>query len=399
MTLRRAILWLPALLPAYLLRFKIGPLPTTALEIILLALILIVTVYDRTLWIEGWRAIRTWRVVCGAWFIVTALAIFVAPDHIAALGLWRAYILEPLVYFVLLAACLKTEKDRQQVEYALIASAVFVSAWALFQFVTNIGIPHPWGTLDWTVRRATGPFPYPNALALYCAPIAALCVGLFMSARKGEATPRPYILGFISAFVGTLLAKSAGGVGAVLICLLIAGLAKKTMRKWTLIACIVAITITVITPQIRTPLVKLVTFSGWSGQVRQWMWKDTWRMIKDRPLQGAGLGAYPTVFAPYHSKANAIEIFQYPHNILLNFWSETGLLGVVAFGWICVIWVRVASGYKPTRLLTYLPLLAILIHGLVDVPYFKNDLAVLFWVLAAVATLQSTLSSRATRDI
>jgi hypothetical protein len=31
-------------------------------------------------------------------------------------------------------------------------------------------------------------------------------------------------------------------------------------------------------------------------------------------------------------------------------------------------------------------IIAILVHGLVDVPYFKNDLAVLFWMLIALTT-------------
>ncbi len=33
---------------------------------------------------------------------------------------------------------------------------------------------------------------------------------------------------------------------------------------------------------------------------------------------------------------------------------------------------------------------ALLIHGLVDVPYFKNDLAMLFWIIYALGlTVQS----------
>jgi hypothetical protein len=33
----------------------------------------------------------------------------------------------------------------------------------------------------------------------------------------------------------------------------------------------------------------------------------------------------------------------------------------------------------------FLALVAVVVHGLVDVPYFKNDLAFEFWVLIGVA--------------
>jgi len=396
MNLRMLLLWFPLLLPAYLLRFKIGPLPTTALEIVLLALVIIVTVRDRSIWTEGWKKTAPWRWPALAWIIASLIAVVVAPDHVAALGLWRAYIAEPLIYFVLLLGALRTDSDRTQVIRALIASSVFVSTWALIQFVTNIGIPHPWDTASWLTRRATGPFPYPNALALFSAPIAALCGGLLID-RAGRDESRPYrawlIIGLISAFAGAVLAKSAGGIGAILACLLIAGLWKKSTRAWTAIIGIIVVTVAVVTPQIRTPLVTLVTFKGWSGTVRTIMWKETVAMLKDHPVFGAGFGAYPTVFAKYHT-AKGIEIFQYPHDILLNLWSETGILGVLAFIWICVTWVRLAirrsagqGGYKtrPYVVAAILPLFAMLVHGLVDVPYFKNDLAMLFWVFAALA--------------
>jgi len=82
----------------------------------------------------------------------------------------------------------------------------------------------------------------------------------------------------------------------------------------------------------------------------------------------------------------------FPHNIVLNFWSELGLLGLLAFGWIVVAtalaawrgWRRGAPEWRPLQLGVMLALLAVVVHGLVDVPYFKNDLALEFWGLVAV---------------
>lgn len=379
--LRLLVLLFPVILPAYVVRFRIGPLPTTLVELALLALVVAVTMQDRRIWQDGWKRITPWRYPIIAWSLATLIAVIVAPDHVAAIGLWRAYVLEPLAYFVLLSGCLKKEKDGQRLIQALIAATTFVFIWALVQFVTGHGIPHPWDT-DLATRRATGPFPFPNAVSLFCAPIAALCIGLLTLEKIADKTLRIWlIVGAASGFGATLLAKSAGGTIAILVASSLALLLNKKTRTWMLGSIILALIIALGVPQIRTPLVRLLSFQDWSGKVRLIIWKETTNMLKDRPVFGAGFGAYPDVIKPYHT-ATAIEIFQYPHDILLNLWSETGLLGIVAFAWICVIWFRRS---RLSSLAYALPLLAILIHGLVDVPYFKNDLAIVFWALAALA--------------
>ena len=41
-------------------------------------------------------------------------------------------------------------------------------------------------------------------------------------------------------------------------------------------------------------------------------------------------------------------------------------------------------GWRPYHLGVLLALIAVIVHGLVDVPYFKNDLSLEFWTLVAV---------------
>ena len=86
-----------------------------------------------------------------------------------------------------------------------------------------------------------------------------------------------------------------------------------------------------------------------------------------------------------------VEIYMYPHNIFLNFWTELGLAGMVLFIWIIGKAMHLSlkiyeqkSVYKGIALGLIGAMVAIFVHGLVDVPYFKNDLAVVFWVLLAV---------------
>jgi putative inorganic carbon (HCO3(-)) transporter len=243
---------------------------------------------------------------------------------------------------------------------------------ALFQFVTGWFIPSPWNVGILEGRRATGIFPFPNALALFVVPVGACAIARFL-----QAPNRWDGVTLFAAILSTALARSEGGGAALLAA---AGVVAVSMPRWrkfvATVALVGGLAVVAIAP-VRHKVWQEVTFQGWSGKVRLVIWQETWAMLKDRPLFGAGFGAYPTVIQPYH-KATYLEIFQFPHNALLNIWSETGLLGLLVVLWMAFTWIRLG---KPPRMVSLAPLVAIAVQGLVDVPYFKNDLAVMFWML------------------
>jgi O-antigen ligase len=115
-------------------------------------------------------------------------------------------------------------------------------------------------------------------------------------------------------------------------------------------------------------------------------------MLKDNWLFGAGLSGYPTALEPYHTHEE-IEIFQYPHNLFLNIWSELGLLGLLAAAWLMILSIKKFRQSQKEKSENFwlsaaatTVLLEMFIHGLVDVPFFKNDLAMItVFCLAAVA--------------
>lgn len=380
--LRLILILLPLVLPTYVVRFRISSLPTTLLEIFLI-LFLAVWSYQRG--VKGWKNGYTqlcsqkllWPLIM--WLAVGALGIFITPDHLSALGLWRAYFLEPVLVFWMLADLIKTPDDKRLLIRSLIFINILVALWAVFQFFTGLGIPAPWNAPP-AGLRATGPFPYPNALALFAIPISALLFYLNINRLLTTHYHLPTALlwlGFLSGLVAAILAKSDGGLIALTVAVFITLILKRRTRLPAIIIAVLLGILLASIPTSRHTISEKIFFQDWSGKVRLVMWQESLVMLKDRPLFGAGLGAYPDVIKPYHH-ATWMEIFQYPHNILLNLWSEIGLLGILVFAWIMILWLK-RSG------LIALPIMAaLLIHGLVDVPYFKNDLAILFWILMAV---------------
>ena len=123
------------------------------------------------------------------------------------------------------------------------------------------------------------------------------------------------------------------------------------------------------------------------------LWKATFRLLQDHPIFGTGLSGFARSIDPYRSVSGYTDNLIYPHNILLNFWTETGLLGLAAFAWIFagaaqVAWRGWRAGipsWRPLQLGVLLALMGIIVHGLVDVPYFKNDLSLEFWVLLGLS--------------
>jgi len=83
----------------------------------------------------------------------------------------------------------------------------------------------------------------------------------------------------------------------------------------------------------------------------------------------------------------------HPHNLYLAMWLNLGIVGLVSFIYIIAATVsRFFVGFKGVldeklfgtlklRLILFAMLLIVLIHGLFDTPFFKNDLALLFWVI------------------
>ena len=85
------------------------------------------------------------------------------------------------------------------------------------------------------------------------------------------------------------------------------------------------------------------------------------------------------------------EFLMYPHNIFLNWWVELGILGLVGLFSIVGLYIKKTTSLLSTNKKTVIALLgvlvAIIIYGIVDVIYFKNDLAVLFWLFLGLTVV------------
>lgn len=390
-----------ASLPMYLVRFKIFGLPTTMLEM-LFWILLVVWIYKNVTLnsFQGLvnRSRNKFGMTRGAvgaiilFFISSIIAIFVSPNWWQALGIWRAYFLEPILFFVILLTSVKNEEDFDWAIWPLIISVFYVSFYALAQRFLGLPIIAPWQS----EMRVTSIFDYPNAVGLFVAPILpfvlAQAIKYFkIRASKMKLTEAIILCVIFALGVGAIIfAKSDGALIGLVAGFTIFGLIYNRKTRLAVAVTIIAISVVILAvPGVGQKVANQFLLGDWSGYVRQTIWSETWVMLKDNPLFGAGLAGYQAVFTPYHH-ARGIEIFMYPHNIIFNFWSELGMLGLLAFGWVIISFFRKIifnfkfSVFNPLVLAALSAMIVILVHGLVDVPYFKNDLSFLFWIVFAV---------------
>ncbi len=419
---------LPLALPLYVVRFDIGLLPTTALEIFILLLIAVWLMQVKFTGLKNaWTTLGVWRYPLTAWLAATLLSVLIAPDPWSALGHWRAFMLEPALIFALLlerynnSEHLKATQTKNLLS-GLTAVTILMGAYAIYQFFTGFGIPSPWDASPG--RRATGVFGFPNGLSLFMAPFGVTCFIFWLKkVFDGEGGRLRLALPIAWALAGAaeILAKSMGGLLAFGIGTVLVLLAYKKTRLiglgLSLIGLIgaglVAFNIyqTELHPQTLEHTV--ASTKKWSSMVRTIIWKESLDLALSNPILGSGLRSYKTAVVPYHT-ATWMEVYPHPHNIFLMLWIETGLAGLLAFIWIIITWTTIVTRGVVTRTTTprrtsqssyvnqsdagratrdvrrfvwLIPLIVILVHGMVDMPYFKNDLALQFWILAALAAI------------
>lgn len=402
-----------ALLPTYLIRPTIAGLPTTVLELCILILFAVWLLKDRT-----WRRLRlpwsratsynpvprSFSIPLSLLLIGAFIGMLVSENNVAAFGIFKAYFLEPAMFLIVLVYELKQRHEMRTLMYILGCLVIGIGIIAAWQMDTGLGIHNPFWQATAT-RRVTTLFGYPNASALLVAPLVGWFIGWFIKTKDGFE--RLFAAAVIVAGLITIVAaKSTGAlIGVGVSCLVALWFFNKKMAGAAMgIAALLLLGFIIINTGGITTLYENVAanhldLSSTSLEIRINQWRETLSLLADSPLTGAGLAGYQQALVPYH-QYRFLEIYLYPHNILLNFWVEIGLIGLIGAAWLIMVCVkkllavlRDSQGSNAYALALVCAWTTLLIHGLVDVPYFKNDLSVLWMLLVglSITTTQNRL--------
>ncbi len=429
-----AVVLLFGLLPSYFLRINILGLPTNFFE--LAVLIVFISFFLKNTTIKKWRKhfqqIPSSILFLSLFFIISAIvSTLVSPHPLTSSGVLKSWIVIPVLFSWLVFVTAQSPRFRHALYLSLIASGTAMATFALPQV--------------FTLERVKGIYAVPNSLALFLTPIfivtlftknTPLSPSSLQKAKGGHScSDRPwqfcclkYLPAFIIglALVSTQSAAAIISIGSVLIVSLF--ISPPPYRQKALAALIVLLIITVgyfyYSGRLSYLASPLLEGRANSISVRFQLWSVSLDLIKENFFLGTGLGTFePAYQQKLHQHFQQFEncnwkngpclpplpefVFRDPHNWILSFWLNTGLLGLVSFAGIHILIIgkifHVATrqvctdGCTPganngNKLRTVdhglppaaLALLTLLIFGLFDTTYWKNDLSALHWALVAI---------------
>lgn len=150
-------------------------------------------------------------------------------------------------------------------------------------------------------------------------------------------------------------------------------------------------------PAIREFLLEHEPFNHLEGffgslTVRVDYWKAGLGMLRDYPVFGSGLGTFGTLYAKY--KLPQGREVQLAHNNYLQVWTEMGILGIVSFLWLWIVFLkrgwRLINRLRGTEAAVavgcYVGVVAFLIHSLVDFDLYVPGIAMNVWLFLALTT-------------
>ncbi len=389
--------------PLYVWRFSIAGLPVNFLMLASFVVIFVglLEVFYRKLSREFIIEIKNIPLVIlvavGIIGLASLISLLVFGISTQKIGQWVVLYLQPLIIFFLINFYSKRNKNFiNQFKFAVYVFLFAAGLLAILQYVTLWTLPSGWWGNPDEPKRAIAVFAHPNAFALFVTPLLAWLIPDVMNKliglwnRAGNLKINLiYIFLWSIGLIGLFLSLSRGGWFAILAAAgLYALLSSNKKVLLSFLGVVIIITGVVFSiPNLRWRV--LLPFHGEkSSLARLSLWDTGMKMIKDNPVLGKGISGFDNNWYKYNTDPN-LDHYNFPHNIFLNFWVDLGLMGLIGF--LIIFFRNTWQGFmlrkNPIALSLLLFTVAMVVHGLIDIPYLKNDLAMIFWMVLAMSII------------
>jgi len=299
---------------------------------------------------------------------------------------WRVVFLEPALFYLMLRATPLTRQSWWRLMDAFILSAVVVAAIGLVQYITGSNLI----TAEAGLERLRSVYGSPNNVGLYLGRALPILVAVGLMGRE-RARRGAYGVALVIVLAALVLSFSRGalflGVPAGLVTVLLLWGGRRMLLP--LGGAVVALVVGLL-GLLRLPgLAERFSLGSATTFFRLNLWRSTLAMIRDHPLLGVGPDNFLYQYHGHYIRPEAWQepSLSHPHNIVLDFWSRLGLLGLAVGLWLQVgFWRTGLRAWKglsdPDGRALAAGLMgsvaAMLAHGLVDNSLFLVDLAYVF---------------------
>lgn len=331
-----------------------------------------------------------------AFVLAATFSLFFAERRDVAFSEWRVVIVEPALFYVLLRVARPSHRERWIILDAYVMSGLIIALYGLWQYATGQNLI----TAEGGLMRLRSIYGSPNNVALYLDRLLPLLVAVWLLGRRQPHGRRrtAYATAIIPIGLALLLTFSKGalflGVPAALLVVFWVRQRRAGRRTWPWLATagLLGAIAVAVAAQIPALAARLDLF-GATGFFRIHLWRAAVNMFLEHPWLGVGPDNFLYAYRGRYILDAAWQEpnLNHPHNILLDFATRLGLLGVLAGGWMIweagralargirrsdAEWLPVAAGFAGS-------LAAMLAHGLVDHSFFLVDLAYVFFLVLA----------------
>lgn len=425
--IHNAVVILVGLLPLYIVRFSVFGIPTNLFEVGVWCVAIVsagktLRVNEKTRRVEeALRAIPKHILILIALFLLSAIiSTAISPIPLSSIGILKGWVITPIVFGFLvyiarskapIGKTLGVNGKTPSVEEIGVINSLILSSLVVALF----GLSQING-----FNRIYSLYDVPNSLALFLVPVAtlALWIGIW-----GSNTFYKYSA--LVMLIAIIFTQSLGAIIALIGTFLVAWRVFFPLYKGRKYGAFIFLTLSLVAiavfvfsgrfAYLISPLIRPNTTN--SITVRMQLWDIGIDLIKKHPILGIGLGQFEPAYQaelsgrfetynqlPHFAQGlrgapQAEYVFRDPHNWIISFWLNLGGLGLLAF--VCLNSISIkhalllrskfsqpaeASAKEGGPHTIYvqaiaLALISLLIFGLFDTIYWKNDLSALWWML------------------
>lgn len=331
-------------------------------------------------------------------FLIATASLFFTERLDVATNEWRMVILEPVLFYVVLRGVRPSAKELWTILDAFILGGLLVAVYGLWQFAFD---RNSLITAEGGLLRLKSFYGSPNNVGLYLGRILPFlaAMALLGSAENGRRRWL-YALALLPIGLAALLTFSKGaiflGLPAAFLFIFWQWQKGNGRRTWPWIILFGGLGVVglVIVQQIPTLAGRLGLF-GETGVFRLNLWRASLNMIRENPLFGVGLDNFLYAYRGrfIFDAAWRDPNLSHPHNLILDFGTRLGILGLLAGSWLLAmlplnLWQsrqRVAQVWLPVWVGMGAAFVDMIIHGLVDHSFFLVDLSFAFYLMLATA--------------
>lgn len=323
----------------------------------------------------------------GVALLVGSILSFVAVESFdTALRTWRWTVVEPLGIYAIARISIRSPGHVRVLLWSLVVGGVIVSIFGLIHYLLNINII----TAD-DVRRIRVFYGSPNNLALVLGRVIPIALALALVYRRTIAT----WVGVGLTMISMALTFSVGGwIATPIAVFAVLWLSARRRLAIALLAGAVVLAAALLVAGPGPRISSHFSLEEGTTGLRIFLWQSSVAMALDHPIFGVG----PDNFIHHYDETYRLPEawrephLSHPHNLVLDFWLNAGLLGIASLvliigGWARYLARRLNAASDKHR--TYAAGIAgagvyAVCHGLIDNSYFLIDLALWTWLMSAI---------------